>query len=100
MRTHVSAVLPKAFVSRIAILALMPDLPFTILVRVCRVTPRIFAPSVTDIPKGARQALLTTRPGWAGFFMGMAFLPFPSGSRSVQHQKRLFLQNEKRCASW
>src|SRR5579863_2630884 len=54
----------------------MPDLPLTILVRVCRVTPRIFAPSVTDNPKGSRQALLTMRPGWAGFFMGMAFSPF------------------------
>jgi hypothetical protein len=29
----------------------MPDLPLTILVSVCLVTPRIFAPSVTDNPK-------------------------------------------------
>jgi hypothetical protein len=44
------------------------------------VTPRIFSPSVTDNPKGSRQALLTMRPGWAGFFMGMALSPFSSGN--------------------
>src|SRR5208283_1494750 len=52
----------------------MPDLPLTILLRVCRLTPRIFAPAVTDRPKGSRQSCRTTRPGWTGFFMGMSFL--------------------------
>jgi len=33
------------------------------LLRVCRVTPRIFAPSVTDNPNGSRPALRTMRPG-------------------------------------
>src|ERR1019366_3832227 len=53
----------------------MPDLPFTTLVSVCRVTPRILAPAVTDRPSGSRHALWTMRPGCAGFFMGMAFPP-------------------------
>src|ERR1035441_4850798 len=75
MPSHVSSVLPKALVSRIAISGLMPDLPLTTLVRVCRVTPRTFAPAVTDRPSGSRQSLRTMRPGWTGFFMGMAFTP-------------------------
>src|SRR5215469_10385145 len=72
MRTHVSAALPNAFANRRAISALMPDFPVIILERVCRVTPRTFAPSVTDKPKGSRQALFTMRPGCAGFFIGIS----------------------------
>src|SRR5580700_5204749 len=49
----------------------MPDLPLITLLRVCRVTPRTFAPSVTDSPNGARQAGLMLRPGCGGFFIGM-----------------------------
>src|SRR5208337_5302647 len=76
MRSHVSAVLPKALASRIAISGLIAALPFTTLLRACRVTPRTFAPSVTDNPKGSRQAVRMLRPGWGGFFMGMvSFLP-------------------------
>jgi hypothetical protein len=41
-----------------------------------RVTPRIFAPSATDNPKGSRPELLTVRPGWAEFFKGMASSSF------------------------
>ena len=51
MRNHVSAVLPNALASRIAISGLIAALPFTTLLRACRVTPRTFAPSVTDSPK-------------------------------------------------
>jgi hypothetical protein len=73
MRSQVSAVLPKAFESLIAISGLMAALPFTTLLRACRVTPRIFAPSVTDRPNGSRQAARMLRPGWGGFFMGTMF---------------------------
>src|ERR1035437_6538364 len=58
-----------------AICGLMPDLPLTILVRVCRVTPRTFAPAVTDRPKGSRQSCRTMRPGCTGFFMGIVVFP-------------------------
>src|SRR5690348_15179874 len=73
MRNQVSAVLPKAFDSRIAISGLMPDLPFTTLLSACRVTPSTLAPAVTESPKGSRQSWRTTRPGCTGFFMGMEF---------------------------
>src|SRR5216683_329298 len=43
------------------------------LLRVCRVTPRTSAPSVTDMPKGSRHAVRILRPGCGGFFMGMVF---------------------------
>lgn len=43
IRNQVSSVLPNALVSRIAISGLMPDLPLTILLSACRVTPRTFA---------------------------------------------------------
>jgi site-specific recombinase XerD len=66
--SHVSGVLPNAFVSRMAISGLMPDLPLMTLLSACRVTPSSFAPSVTDSPDGSRHALRTIRPGWAGFF--------------------------------
>ena len=56
MRSHVSAVLPNALVSRIAISGLMLDLPLTTLLSACRVTPRTLAPAVTDSPKGSRQS--------------------------------------------
>src|ERR1700688_245824 len=56
MRNQVSSVLPNALVSRIAISGLMPDLPVMTLFRACRVTPRIFAPSEIDKPKGSRHA--------------------------------------------
>jgi hypothetical protein len=75
MRTHIDAVLPNALASRIAISALMSDLPVTIFVRVCRPTPTTSAPGVTERPNGSRQAFLTIRPGWAGFFIGMVLLP-------------------------
>src|ERR1035437_6274089 len=75
MPSHVSSVLPNALVSRIAISGLMLDLPLTTLVRVCRVTPRISAPAVTDRPSGSRHALRTMCPGCAGFFIGMSFSP-------------------------
>ena len=65
-----------AFESRIAISGLMPDFPWMTLLSVWRVTPRILAPSVTDSAKGSRQALLTIRPGCAGFFIGMVVAPF------------------------
>src|SRR5271154_647789 len=51
IRSHVSSALPNALVSQIAISGLMPDLPFTTLLSACRVTPRIFAASVTERPK-------------------------------------------------
>jgi hypothetical protein len=86
----------RAAESRIAILGLMPDLPLTIFVRVCRVTSRTFAPLVTDKPKGSRHALFTIRPGWAGFFIGMAALSFLiSDSRSIQRQTHLHLESGK-----
>src|SRR5580704_12265685 len=74
MRNHVSAVLPNAFDSRIAISGLMPDLPLTTLFSVCRVTPRTSAPSVMDRPRGSRQAFRMLRPGCGGFFIGMVLL--------------------------
>src|SRR5579859_1051075 len=73
MRNQVSAVLPKALDSRIAISGLMPDLPFTTLLRACRVTPSTFAPAVTESPRGSRQSWRTTWQGWTGVFMGMEF---------------------------
>src|ERR1019366_3316962 len=99
---HVSSVLPKALVSRIAISGLMPDLPLTMLLRVCRVTPRIFAPAVTDRPSGSRQALRTMRPGCAGFFMGMSrfLLRFLVVIDQLQRQMRRHLQYETQYASW
>src|SRR5512136_510652 len=51
----------------------MPDLPFMTLFRACRVTPRIFAPSVTDKPKGSRHARRMLPPGWGGLFIGIIF---------------------------
>src|SRR6266702_3522543 len=54
----------------------MADLPAMTLLRACRVTPRIFAPSETDRPKGSRHALRILRPGWGGFFMVMCVLSF------------------------
>jgi hypothetical protein len=77
----VSGVLPKAFVSRIAISGLMPALPLTMLLRVRGVTPRILAPAVTERP---RHALRTIRPGCAGFFMGMSFSPWFPASASYR----------------
>src|SRR5436309_4060367 len=76
MRNQVSSVLPNALVSRIAISGLMPDLPVMTLLSACRVTPRIFAPSEIDNPKGSRQALRMLRPGCGGFFMGMCGFSF------------------------
>jgi len=61
--TTSSAVLPKAFDSRIAISGLMPDLLFSTLLGVCRETPSTFAPAVTESPRGSRQSSRTTRPG-------------------------------------
>src|ERR1022692_4534859 len=62
-----------------AISGLMPDLPFTILLSACRVTPRTFAPSVTDRPRGSRHAFLILRPGCGGVFIGMISLPSVGG---------------------
>src|ERR1700682_1808707 len=73
MCNHVSGVLPKAFDSRMAISGLMPDLPFTTLLRAWRVTPSTFAAAVTESPKGSRQSCRTRRPGCTGFFMGIEF---------------------------
>src|ERR1017187_10427593 len=74
MRNHVSGVLPNALVSRIAISGLIPDLPLTTLLSACRVTPKTFAPAVTDRPKGSRQSCRTMRPGCTGFFIGRVLL--------------------------
>ncbi len=38
-----------------AISGLIPAFPFTTLLRACRVTPRTFAPAVTDRPRGSRR---------------------------------------------
>src|SRR5690348_8198396 len=78
MRNHVSGVLPKALESRMAISGLIPDFPVTILFKVCRVTPRTFAPLVTDKPKGSRQSCRTMSPGCGGFFIGMDCRSFSS----------------------
>src|SRR5580700_7188238 len=75
MRSHVSGVLPNALESRIAISGLMPDLPLITLLSACRVTPRTFAPAVTESPRGSRQALRMLRPGCGKFFMGIGFSP-------------------------
>src|ERR1700733_2127661 len=86
IRSQVSGVLPNAFESRIAISGLMPDLPLITLVRVCRETPRAFAPSVTDKPKGSRHAFFMLRPGWGGLFIGIVACSCSSGSQLFQHQ--------------
>jgi hypothetical protein len=52
-------------------LGIMPDLPVITLLNACRVTPRIFAPSEIDNPKGSRHPFLMLRPGCGGFFIGM-----------------------------
>ena len=78
IRSQVSGVLPNAFASLIAMFGLIPDLPFTTLFSACRVTPRTFAPSVTDSPKGSRQSCRTMRPGCTGFFIGMVCFLFSS----------------------
>src|ERR1017187_718865 len=46
------------------------------LLRACRVTPRILAPSEIDNPKGSRHALRMLRPGCGGFFMVMGVFSF------------------------
>src|ERR1035441_10333243 len=77
IRNEVSGVLPKALVKRMAISGLIPDLPLTTLLRAWRVTPRTFAPAVTDRPSGSRQALSMLAPGWGGSCIGMlCFAPF------------------------
>ena len=47
---------------------------FTRFERAWRLTPRIFAPSVTLRPSGYRQDTRTILPGCGGFFMGMSVL--------------------------
>jgi hypothetical protein len=53
------------------------------LLRVCRVTPSTFAPSVTDNPKGSRHAVLMLRPGCGWFFIGMVGYRACSSSQIV-----------------
>jgi hypothetical protein len=76
IRNHVSGVLPKALVSRIAISELTVDFPVITLFSAWRVTPRILAPSAIDNPSGSRQAVLMLRPAWGGLFMGMGIRSF------------------------
>src|SRR6202034_2993124 len=56
----------------------MADLPATTLLRACRLTPRILAPSEIDNPRGSRHALRMLRPGCGGFFMVRGVLSFSS----------------------
>src|SRR5450756_1001026 len=72
MRSHVSAVLPKAFASRTAISAEMAAFSLTRLFSAWRLTPRTRAPSVTVRPSGSRHSSRTIRPGWGGFFASSA----------------------------
>ena len=54
---------------------LIPDLPLMTLLRVRRLTPRTFAPSVTDNPKGSRQAVLNAASGVRRVFHGQDVSP-------------------------
>jgi hypothetical protein len=54
----------------------IPDWPLITRESVWRVTPKTFAPSVTLISSGSKQASLIEWPGCGGFFMGMAVAPF------------------------
>jgi len=96
---HVSGVLPKALDSLIAISGLMPDLPFTTLLRACRVTPSIFAAAVTESFKGSRQSCRTMRPDAWGFSWDV-FFSLSNGNRSAQRQRHHSAQSGKRCANW
>jgi len=75
IRNHVSSVLPEAFVSRIAISGLEPELPFTTLVKSLRVTKNL-------LPGGHGQAqrlkaiMPDDAPGCTGVFMGMSMLRY------------------------
>src|SRR3990172_5860418 len=76
MPSHTSGLLPKALESRMAISGEIPAFSFTRLFRVCRVTPRRSAASVTVTPSGSMHSWRTILPGCGGFFMRMAQSPF------------------------
>jgi hypothetical protein len=79
----------------------MPDLPLTMLLRVCRVTPRIFAAAVTDGLSGSRHALWTMRPGCAGVRLQiqepLGELRSPSRRKSRPQGKNAALQKLYAC---
>ena len=64
MFSQVSAVLPNAFSSRMAISGEIAVFSFRTADRLFRATPRILAASVTVNSNGSRQASRIRRPGW------------------------------------
>src|SRR5574337_1506710 len=75
MPSHTSGLLPKALDSRMAISGEMPAFSFTRLFRVCRLTPRRAAASVTVMPSGSMHSWRTILPGCGGFLIRMAHSP-------------------------
>ena len=49
----------------------IPDRPLTMSDNCLRLTPSLFAASVTVSPSGSRQSYRTDSPGWGGFVMAM-----------------------------
>ena len=69
-----------------------PVFPLTSFDRVWRATPRCFAASVTDKPRGCRHCRLTIAPGCGGFCMAMTSLP--NDNRGSQRQPITFVKSK------